>query len=355
VKRLNLQNPQGPLLRDLSKASLVQRLKHITLSAVPRWLGPCVAAASRFQHSVAVGKLSFLVSGGTCYERLLLTAVSVLHDVGDGPFPHISDPSMKEHLGFTHENAVCFAFECSPKEDKQILDKYGLDLDEVCSVLAGSHCLSKFFYGFPDLDNADNIYRFISSIPGKPLGEPLYFPSEIASSFSLDSETQNIDDGLRKRWIADFKKVYSYVWNDKHNMVCWTMLGRALRILSEELTPSFFRLNNREAYRLLSEKLPQWAKGLRKGKYKIALDKKFVEFKGDAQKLTCPSKLASVEKELCKEAGLDDWMLGMTVDQPLMKEKPDYWRVYLVLYDNNEAAINLINDMLSSSEPYNVA
>ncbi len=355
MKRLNPRNPQGTLLRDLSRSSLVQRLRHITLSAVPSWLGSRVATASRFQHSIAVGKLSFLVSGGTKFDRLLLTAVSVLHDVGDGPFPHISDQLMKEHLGFTHENAVSFAFEGSPKEDKQVLDKYGLDLDEVCLVLAGRHRLSKFFYGFPDLDNADNIYRFISSIPGKPLGDPSYSPSAIASSFSLDSETQNIDVDLRKRWAADFEKVYSYVWNDKHNMVCWTMLGRALRILGEELTPSFFRLTNREAYRLLSEKLPQWAKGLRKGKYKIALDQKFVELKGDARKLACPSNLASVEKELCREAGLDDWMLGMTVDQPLMKEKPDHWRVYLVLYHNNVAAINLINDMLSSSEPYNVA
>ncbi|MBS7614197.1 HD domain-containing protein [Candidatus Bathyarchaeota archaeon] len=342
---------QSALLRDLSKASLVQRLKHITLSAVPAWLGPRVATASRFQHSIAVGRLSLLVSGGTRYERLLLTAVSVLHDVGDGPFPHISDPSMKEHLGFTHENAVRFAFDSSLKEDKQILDKYGLDLDEVCSVLAGSHRLSKFFYGFPDLDNADNIYRFISSIPGKPLKEPSYLPSEIASSFSLNCETQNIDSGLKKKWAADFEKVYSYVWNDKHNMVCWTMLGRALRILSEELTPGFFRLTNREAYRLICEKLPQWAKGLRQGKYKIALDKKFVELKGDARKLACPSNLSSVEKEFCKEAGLEDWMLGLTVDQPLMKDKPDHWRVYLVLYDNSEAAVNLVNDMLSSSEP----
>ncbi|MBS7656392.1 MAG: HD domain-containing protein [Candidatus Bathyarchaeia archaeon] len=349
---MKTQNPQSDLIRDLSKASLVQRLKHITLSAVPAWLGPRVATASRFHHSIAVGKLSLLVSGGTKYERLLLTAVSVLHDVGDGPFPHISDQSMKEHLGFTHENAVRFAFENSPKEDKRVLDKYGLDLDEVCSVLAGSHQLSKFFYGFPDLDNADNIYRFISSIPGKPLGEPLYFPSEIASSFSLNCETQNIDSGLKKRWAADFEKVYSYVWNDRHNMVCWTMLGRALRILNEELTPDFFRLTNREAYTLLCKKLPQWAKGLRQGKYKIALDKKFVELKGDARKLTCPSNLASVEQELCKEARLKNWMLGITVDQPLMKEKPDHWRVYLVLYDNIETALSLINNMLSSSEPF---
>ena len=343
---------QSSLLQDLSETFVVQRLKHITLSAVPGWLGPCVARASRFQHSLAVGRLSFLVSGGTRNDRLLLTAASVLHDIGDGPFPHISDQSMKEHLGFTHDGAVRFAFEHSPAKDPQVLDKYGVDLSEVCSVLEGHHRLSPLLYGFPDLDNADNVYRFMSSIPGKPLGEPSYFPSEVASSMSLDRENQNVPDSLRKRWAADFEKVYSYVWNDKHNMVCWTMLGRALRILKEELTPSFFRLTNREAYKFMQHKLPRWADGLTKGEYVIAFDRKFAELKRDARRLTHPSNLSQVEKELCEETGLEDWMLGLTVDQPLLREKPDHWRVYLVLYKDNETAKKLVNEMLSSSEPF---
>jgi hypothetical protein len=339
-------------LQDLSKTFLVQRLKHITLSAVPSWLRPRVATASRFQHSLAVGKLSLLVSGGTSHDRLLLTAASALHDVGDGPFPHISDQSMKEILGFTHEGAVRFAFEHSPAQDRQILDTYGLDLNEVCSVLDSRHRLSPLLYGFPDLDNADNIYRFMMTIPGKPLGEASYLPSEIASSMSLDSENQNVPNGLRKRWATDFGKVYSYVWNDSQNMVCWTMLGRALRILKEELSPSFFRLTNREAYKFMRLKLPRWADGLSKGGYTISIDKKFAEFRGDARRLTHPLNLAQVEKEVCEQAGLEDWMLGLTVDQPLLRERPDHWRIYLVLYKDNETAKTLVEEMISSSEPF---
>jgi len=45
-------------------------------------------------------------------------------------------------------------------------------------------------------------------------------------------------------------------------------------------------------------------------------------------------------------------MLGLTVDQPLLREKPDYWRVYLVLYKDNKTAKTLINDMLLSSDPF---
>ena len=126
MRLLRTNSSQKHLLQDFSKTILVQRLKHISLSAVPSWLGPCVATASRFQHSLAVGKLSFLVSGGNEDDQLLLTAASVLHDVGDGPFPHISDQSMKEMLGFSHESAVHFAFDHSPIENRKILEKYNI-------------------------------------------------------------------------------------------------------------------------------------------------------------------------------------------------------------------------------------
>jgi hypothetical protein len=301
---------------------------------------------------MAVGRLSLLVSGGNNHDRLLLTATAALHDVGDGPFPHISDQTMKEKLGFTHEGAVRFAFEHSPIEDNRILGKYGLNLNEICIVLEGQHAISPLFYGFPDLDNADNIYRFIATVPRQPLGEASYVPSEVASSMSLDLDKQNIPYDLKRRWTADFEKVYSYVWNDKCNMICWTMLGRALRMLKNELNPSFFRLTNREAYKFMKLKLPYWADGLSRGKYKIFVDKKFVELRGDALRLMHPSSLAQVEKEMCDETGLEDWMLGLTIDQPLLREKPDYWRVYLVLYKDSETAKTLVNDMLLSSDPF---
>lgn len=259
---------------------------------------------------------------------------------------------MKELLGFTHEQAIQFAFSHSPVGDSQVLEGHGLDSAEVSSVLKGHHHLSPFFYGFPDLDNADNIYRFMMTIPRKPLGEASYRPYEIAKLMSLDLDKQGISPELQKRWASDFEKVYSYVWNDKPNMVCWTMLGRALRILKEELTPSFFRLTNREAYRFMQLKLPQWADGLRKGKYEIAIDRKFTDLRGDARRLKYQLNLAQAEKELCNESGLEGWMLGLTVDQPMLREKPDHWRVYLVLYKDNETATALVEELLSSSEPF---
>jgi HD superfamily phosphohydrolase len=344
-------NQRRRLLQCLSRTWVVQRLKHIDLSAVPRWLGPCVSTASRYQHSVAVGKLSFLVSGGTEHDQLLLTAAATLHDAGNGPFPHISDQIMEEMLGFRHEGAVRFAFENSPMKDSMVLEKYGLDLEEVAAVVKGGHRLSPLVNGQPDLDNVDNIYRFMTSIPGKPLGEPSYRPTEIAASMSLESVSVDLSNGLKMRWRKDWEKCYRYVWGDRLNMVCWTMLGRALRLMKEELTPRFFLMTNKEAFRLIKLMLPKLANGLKKKEFEIVLDREYRLFGDEARKLSDPANLRRIEDELCRETGFEDWSIGLTVDQPPIGERADHWRVYLIVYKGNEEPKNLLEDTLSSSVP----
>lgn len=338
-------------MRRLSKSWVVQRLKRIDLSAVPSWLGPCVPTVSRYQHSLGVGNLSLLISDGSEHDQLLLTAAAMLHDAGNGPFPHISDDLMEEMLGFRHEGAVSFAFANSPLKDSRILEEYGLELTEVSSILEGRHRLSLLLNGFPDLDNADNIHRFMMNIPGKPIGEASYLPSEIAASMSLEAEEQKIPADVRRRWLGDREKVYLYVWEDRLNMIGWTMLGRAMRILGVELTPRFFTMTNREAFNLIRLRLPKLTKGLKEKGFRILLDRRYSLLRGEARKLLNPSSLREIEDELCREIGLEDWSVGLTVDQPTIKEDAEHWRVYLVVYEDCEEPKILLEDMLSSSVP----
>jgi len=340
------------LLQHLSKTWVVQRLKHIDLSAVPSWLTPCVSTVSRYPHSVGVGRLSLLISDGTEYDKLLLTAAAVLHDAGNGPFPHISDQLMEDLLGFRHEGALGFAFERSPTKDTSILEKYDLDLEEVAYVVQGEHKLSPLLNGRPDLDNADNIHRFMTTIPGRPLGEVSYHPSEIATSMSLETGVKEIPEGLRRRWLRDWEKVYRHVWEDRLNMIAWTMLGRAMRVLREELTPSFLTMTNREAFHLMQLKLPRLADGLKKKRFRILLDTRYSLLNGEARKLSDPKGLRRIEDELCRETGFEDWAIGLTVDQPLIREKADHWRVYLVAYNDSEEPKKLLEEILSSSIPF---
>ena len=346
------RNRRNQLLRSLSKTWVVQRLKQIDLSAVPSWLGPIVPTVSRYQHSLGVGRLSLLVPGGAVHDQLLLTAAAVLHDAGNGPFPHISDDLMENMLGFRHEGAVGFAFANSPLKDASILEEYGLDIAEISSILEGRHRLSPFLCGLPDLDNADNIRRFMMGIPGRPLGEASYHPSEIAASMSLDAEEQKIPEDLRRRWLGDREKVYRYVWEDRQNMIGWTMLKRAMRILREELTPRFLTITNREAFHLIRLRLPKLAKGLKDKGFRILLDRRYSQLRGEAQKLTNPRSIGEVEDKLCRETGLADWSVGLTVDQPTTGEKADHWRVYLVVFDDSEKPKKFLEDILSRSDHF---
>ena len=280
-----------------------------------------------------------------------MTAAAVLHDVGNGPFPHISDQLMEEMLGFRHEGAVIFAFENSPIKDSLVLEEYGLDLEEVASIVEGGHRFSPLLNGHPDLDNADNIQRFMNTIPGRPLGQASYQPMEIVSLMSLETGGARIPEHLRRRWLGDWEKVYRHVWDDRLNMICWTMLGRAMRILHGELTPGFFLMTNREAFHLMRLRLPKLADGLQKNGFKIFLDKRYSLLRGEAKELSDPTNLSRIEDELCRETGLEDWSIGLTVDQPLIKENDDYWRVYLVSSKGSEEPKYLLEDILSSSEP----
>ncbi|MFB0522799.1 MAG: HD domain-containing protein [Candidatus Bathyarchaeia archaeon] len=340
------------LLRHLSKTWVVQRLKHIDLSAVPSWLAPCVSTVSRYPHSIGVGRLSLLISDGTEYDKLLLTASAVLHDAGNGPFPHISDQLMEDLLGFRHEGALGFVFERSATKDVSILEDYGLDLEEVVSVVQGGHKLSPLLNSRPDLDNADNIHRFMMTIPGRPLGEPSYQPKDIATFMSSETGGKEIPEGVRRRWLRDWEKVYRHVWEDRFNMIGWTMLGRALRVLREELTPSFLTMTNREAFHLIRLKLPKLADGLEKKRFRIVLDKRYSLLNGEARKLSDPKGLRRIEDELCMDTGFEDWAIGLTVDKPLIREKSDHWRVYLVAQNGSEEPKKLLEEILSSSTPF---
>jgi hypothetical protein len=91
---------------------------------------------------------------------------------------------------------------------------------------------------------------------------------------------------------------------------------------------------------------------LRKKEYKIILDRKYQSLRGEAQKLSDPTNLSQIEDELCKEAGIEDWAVGLTVDQPLIGEVTDHWRIYLVVREGSEKPLTALEDMLSTSEPF---
>ena len=58
-----------------------------------------------------------------------------------------------------------------------------------------------------------------------------------------------------------------------------------------------------------------------------------------------------MEEEICAEAGIENCLMGLTIDHSSFKNKQEYWRVYLVSYKGNKKPVSILKNILSKSEP----
>ena len=129
------------------------------------------------------------------------------------------------------------------------------------------------------------------------------------------------------------------------------MLGRALRLLRDELNPDFFRLTNKEAYFLIKAKIPRLVDGLERREFRIIFDRKYAELRGEARKILDLSGLCELEQMLSRELNLEEWMVGLSAVHTMPGEESSYWRVYLVSYRGNNKPKKVLEDILSNSTP----
>ncbi|RLG71362.1 MAG: hypothetical protein DRO11_04650 [Methanobacteriota archaeon] len=329
------------MVTRLEECWAVRRLAGIDLSVVPPWLVEELATANRSEHSVHVANLATLVSvkhlPNLDLDPLLLAASGLLHDSGCGPFPHISDELMRILLGWEHPQNVGFILEKSVDEETSVLEEFGLSPEEVCRVIAGKHKLSPFINcidGGIDLDNIDNIYRYIATVPKQKLGKPSYKPLEVVFSMRLEEEKVVVEPKLARKWLEDKKKVYSYLENHAENMAAWVMLSRAMRLLIPELDKNFLLLDNRSAFSFLTSKLPEITQNLLSKNYKLLENVSLQELTPEIRSMVKGkradwTKLVGLEDQICSELGAEKWSLGIEIFQTQTREEKT-WKLYLV-------------------------
>jgi len=326
------------LLARLKESWAVERLVGIDLSVVPSWMVEDLAVASRFEHSTHVADLALVVSKKLNIDPVLLSASGLLHDVGCGPFPHISDELMRILIGWEHPSNVGFVLERSPDDEIQCLEQYGLEANEVFQIIAGKHKYSPLINGEIDLDNADNIYRYIATMPSLPLGRPTYKPLEIALSMKFESGRLWIEKEVRERWMNDRQRIYSYLENHEGNITAWVMLSRAMRLLIEEIDENFFLLSNRDAFSLLKSKLPTLIEDLLEKKFLLLENVDMYELNSEMNSIVREDRadwkrLIELEEKICSELGVEKWSFGIEI--LLSKGFPSWgsktlWKAYLV-------------------------
>ncbi|NLN09085.1 MAG: HD domain-containing protein [Methanoculleus thermophilus] len=142
----------------LLDSEVVQRLRHISQLGFANLVYPG-ANHTRFEHSLGTMHLARLMSqqlGLDDEETKLVTTAALLHDVGHGPFSHVTEPVMEEFTGRSHHEIEHLVREGTIAG---ILEAEGIDPAEVCAVVSGEHRLASIIHGSLDVDRMDYLMR----------------------------------------------------------------------------------------------------------------------------------------------------------------------------------------------------
>jgi len=142
----------------LLDSEVIQRLRHVTQLGFANLVYPG-ANHTRFEHSLGTMHLAGLMAGQLGLdgdETKLVTTAALLHDIGHGPFSHVTEPVMEEFTGRSHHQIDRLVREGTTAG---ILEGEGLDPAEVCAVVAGKHRLASIIHGSLDVDRMDYLMR----------------------------------------------------------------------------------------------------------------------------------------------------------------------------------------------------
>ncbi len=252
-----------------------QRLAHISLSDVPGQLLFARPFPSRLEHTRGV---YFLTRLARPRDRVL-QAAALAHDLGHGPFSHLTEPLMHEWLSEDHEQRGARLLERvrADLSASALRQLHWLDWDEVAHLVVGEGSSGRgaLLNGKLDYDNADNVARFLLAAD---LGQPAYDPLALARALRLAGadrfdtdeqfETEPVppeslnghaqgesvflltsaqDDALA--WREDRTRVYNYLHEGHRNLALHAMLRKSvdLAAAADRITPDFFDYTDAQA------------------------------------------------------------------------------------------------------------
>ncbi|MGD0977125.1 MAG: hypothetical protein ABR875_02425 [Minisyncoccia bacterium] len=255
-----------PVIKELVQSRAMDRYRKITMSLLPNSMEPLGTIPSRFHHGMGVCFLAQVVVGNSIswpeavFDPLVLLVASLLHDIGNPSFPHLSEPFLIEFWG---KNGETFAADIIAGTDiPEILEKYDIPIENVLDFIAGTlRPYSDVLNGSLDLDNLDTLrYDYFAKLGGID-----YDPVKIAGSFRFKNNRWVLDKKCQSNvaaWKMNRGMVYRKIYSSQHLSVV-SMVHRALELafLKGELNHDFFFLNDEEAVNFLRTKCnPKTAK-----------------------------------------------------------------------------------------------
>ncbi len=169
-------------VRTLLGTRPFRRLAGISLSDVPGELLFGRPFPSRLDHALGVYYLTRLARP----RDRILQAAALAHDLGHGPFSHLTEPLLREQDGEDHEQRsarflVGVQAELSPEARQQLS---WLDWDEAARLIVAGRGdgRGELLNGRLDYDNIDNVARFLLA---SGLGNLSYDPATLAPGLRL--------------------------------------------------------------------------------------------------------------------------------------------------------------------------
>ena len=241
--KVSWNTPQ--IIADLLKTLLMARLRLITIGTGPNSVYDWVTLPSRCTHGLGVAYLaSKMLENNPELKSMAPTilAACLLHDAGSPSCSHLSEKYLKKLYGKNGETFLPFMIDyfsrlSDPKlRVKYILKSYGIKVGTIMDFVSGRNELGKILHGSMDLDNLDNIARFLSCIDINPK-HPRFTGEDaikIASSFNWYSsyvydgwKLDNSAEETVSKWLDARKFVYDNIYSQS-SIIYTAMLRRAL-------------------------------------------------------------------------------------------------------------------------------
>jgi HD superfamily phosphohydrolase len=234
-----------------------RRLDGVSLSDVPGDILFGDSFPSRLVHSLGA---YYLARQARPRDRAV-QAAALAHDLGHGPFSHLSEPLMIERLGVDHEQRSAALLRASVMGARGLTARLlsWLDLDEVCALITGEGCDGRgaLLNGSLDYDNLDNVARFAFAAG---LREPGYDGRALARALRITIMENGTlvtlaDEGQfdATAWQEDRALVYHFLQTDAWNSAAHAMLRKAIDLAATDdmINDQFFDLTDNDALRAL--------------------------------------------------------------------------------------------------------
>lgn len=247
-----------------------RRLSGVSLSDVPGEILFKHPFPSRLDHSRGVYALA---RAARPRDRVLHVA-ALAHDLGHGPFSHLTEPLMIERLGIDHEQRSVQLLDqvrasLTPAAARQIA---WLDWEEVAALMLGQTVDGRgaLLNGLMDYDNLDYVARFLLA---GALGKPGYNPRQLARALrprspgsAADGATLSGSSGVAllpeeedgaRAWLVDRARLYTWLHEGHRDLASHAMLRKAIDLAAQaqELTAGFFDMTDSAALSLLGRRI----------------------------------------------------------------------------------------------------